>query len=400
LATLESTEICPLVTPVQSDIAQCPVVEVPHLHPQICAVQPHDDAALHLLPNSKRFPVCLAHGSALGLEINYNCNLAAGWGIAVMHNTKLHFAHKGLKLLRHIQLKYNRAGCLPDYTFGNAGFSGPAPRPTCRAPRQRRGANPRKVSYFIQVCRCICAQLPRWQGVAMSEPRVSPKTTRRSRRFDPAVFFEIEAKGRVIAKHRKNEIIFSQGQAADAVFYIKKGKVKVTVVSKQGKEAVIAILGTDEFVGEGCLTGQSKRLATASTMTECVTMRVAKSEIQRVLRDEPAFSQMFMSHLLLRNAQVEEDLLDQLFNSTEKRLARLLLLLANFGKEGRPEPLIAKISQETLAEMIGTTRSRVSHFMNKFRQSGFIDYNGHLEVHSSLLSVVLADQPRTVKLPS
>jgi CRP/FNR family transcriptional regulator, cyclic AMP receptor protein len=234
----------------------------------------------------------------------------------------------------------------------------------------------------------------------MSEPRISLKTKRRIRRFDPAVFFEIEAKGRIIAKHRKNEIIFSQGEAADAVFYIKKGKVKVTVVSKQGKEAVIAILGTDEFVGEGCLTGQSKRLSTASSMTECVTMRVAKSEIQRALRDEPAFSQMFMSHLLLRNARVEEDLLDQLFNSTEKRLARLLLLLANFGKEGRPEPLIAKISQETLAEMVGTTRSRVSHFMNKFRQSGFIDYNGHLEVHSSLLSVVLADQPRTVKLPS
>jgi CRP/FNR family transcriptional regulator, cyclic AMP receptor protein len=234
----------------------------------------------------------------------------------------------------------------------------------------------------------------------MSEPRISPKTTRSSRRFDPAVFFETAAKGRIIAKHRKNEIIFSQGDAADAVFYIKKGKVKVTVVSKQGKEAVIAILGTDEFVGEGCLTGQPKRLATASTMTECVTMRVAKSEIQRVLRNEPAFSQMFMSHILVRNARVEEDLLDQLFNSTEKRLARLLLLLANFGKEGRPEPVIAKISQETLAEMIGTTRSRVSHFMNKFRQSGFIDYNGHLEVHSSLLSIVLADQPRTVKMPS
>ena len=145
----------------------------------------------------------------------------------------------------------------------------------------------------------------------------------------------------------------------------------------------------DEFLGEGCLIGQPKRLATATAMTECVVMRVEKAEILRVLQDEPAFSQMFISHILARNARVEEDLVDQLFNSTEKRLARLLLLLANFGKEGRPEPIVAKISQETLAEMIGTTRSRVSHFMNKFRQLGFIEYNGHLEVHSSLLSVVL-----------
>src|SRR6202453_4363011 len=217
--------------------------------------------------------------------------------------------------------------------------------------------------------------------------------------FDPAHFFETSAKGRSISTHRKNEIIFSQGDAADAVFYIKKGKVKVTVVSKQGKEAVVAILGTDEFVGEGCLIGQPKRLATASAMSECVTMRVNKTEIQRLLRNEPTFSEMFVSHVLARTARVEEDLVDQLFNSTEKRLARLLLLLANFGKEGRPEPLMAKITQETLAEMIGTTRSRVSHFMNKFREAGFINYNGHLEVHSSLLSVVLAEQPRTVRTP-
>jgi CRP/FNR family transcriptional regulator, cyclic AMP receptor protein len=223
------------------------------------------------------------------------------------------------------------------------------------------------------------------------------KTTKRTRQFDPAVFLATAAEGRTMSTHRDKEIIFTQGGDADAVFYIRKGKIKVTVVSKQGKEAVVAILGIDEFVGEGCLSGQPKRLATASTLTECVTMRVTKKEIQRVLRSEPAFSQMFMSHMLARNIRVEEDLLDQLFNSTEKRLARLLLLLANFGKEGRPEPLIAKISQETLAEMIGATRSRVSHFMNKFRQSGFIDYNGRVEVHSSLLSVVLAEQPRTVK---
>jgi CRP-like cAMP-binding protein len=155
-------------------------------------------------------------------------------------------------------------------------------------------------------------------------------------------------------------------------------------------------LGPDEFVGEGCLIGQLKRLATASAMTECEIMRVEKTEIQRVLHDEPTFSQMFVSHVLARNARVEEDLVDQLFNSTEKRLARLLLMLANFGKEGKTEPILAKISQETLAEMIGTTRSRVSHFMNKFRQLGFIDYNGHLEIHNSLVGVLLADQPRTV----
>ena len=233
----------------------------------------------------------------------------------------------------------------------------------------------------------------------MSERSIIPKTAKGGRRFDPALFFDTAAKGRTIAKHRKSEIIFSQGDDANAVFYIKKGKVKVTVISKQGKEAVVAILGIDEFVGEGCLIGQPKRLATASAMSECVTMRVDKREIQRLLRDEPTFSQMFVSHVLARTARVEEDLVDQLFNSTEKRLARLLLLLANFGKEGRPEPLMAKITQETLAEMIGTTRSRVSHFMNKFRDAGFIDYNGHLEVHSSLLSVVLAEQPRTVKSP-
>jgi CRP/FNR family transcriptional regulator, cyclic AMP receptor protein len=225
--------------------------------------------------------------------------------------------------------------------------------------------------------------------------RVSPGDGR----FDPGVFLETTALGRFVSTHSKRQVIFTQGDAADSVFYIKKGKVKVTVVSSQGKEAVVAILGTDEFLGEGRLIGQPKRLATATAMTDCVTMRVDKSEILRVLQDEPAFSQMFISHILARNARVEEDLVDQLFNSTEKRLARVLLLLANFGKEGRPEPINAKISQETLAEMIGTTRSRVSHFMNKFRQLGFIAYNGHLEVHSSLLSVVLNEPPNTVTPP-
>jgi CRP/FNR family transcriptional regulator, cyclic AMP receptor protein len=217
--------------------------------------------------------------------------------------------------------------------------------------------------------------------------------------FDPATFLETNASGRIISTYSRKDVIFSQGDDADSIFYIRKGKVKVAVLSSQGKEAVVALLGPDEFVGEGCLIGQPKRLATASAMTDCEMMRVDKTEIQRVLHDEPAFSQMFISHVLMRNARIEEDLVDQLFNSTEKRLARLLLLLANFGKEGRPEPILAKISQETLAEMIGTTRSRVSHFMNKFRELGFIDYNGHVEVHNSLLGVLLADQSRSVGPP-
>jgi CRP/FNR family transcriptional regulator, cyclic AMP receptor protein len=215
-----------------------------------------------------------------------------------------------------------------------------------------------------------------------------------ARRFDPATFLATTAKGRAVSTHRKGKILFAQGEAADAVFYLKKGKVKVTVLSKQGKEAVVALLSADEFFGEGCLIGQPRRLATATAMTDCVTMRVETMEMQRALDRQPSFSRMFVSHILTRGARVEEDLVDQLFNSTEKRLARLLLLLANFGNEGRPEPVVAKISQEILADMIGTTRSRVSHFMNKFRKAGFISYNGHLEVHSSLLGVVLSDPAR------
>jgi len=226
-------------------------------------------------------------------------------------------------------------------------------------------------------------------------------TSKDRQSFSPKSFLAETNGGRHIVEYGKDQIVFSQGESADAVFYIQKGKVKVTVISEQGKEAIVALQGPDEFLGEGCLNGQRKRLATATAMTECAIMRVDRTEMLRVLRDEPAFSEMFISHILARNARVEEDLVDQLFNSTEKRLARLLLLLlANFGKEGRPEPVVAKISQETLAEMIGTTRSRVSHFMNKFRQLGFIEYNGHLEVHSSLLSVVLSEQSRSVNLPA
>ena len=212
--------------------------------------------------------------------------------------------------------------------------------------------------------------------------------------FNPKSFLAHVGEGRSIARYGKDQIVFSQGDPADAVFYIQKGKVKVTVVSEQGKEAVVAILGTNEFFGEGCLAGQAQRIATVATMTESVVVRLEKAAIVRVIHQQPAFSEMFIAHLLSRTIRVEADLVDQLFNSSEKRLARLLLLLANFGKEGKPEPVIAKIGQETLAEMIGTTRSRVSFFMNKFRKLGFIDYNGRIEVHSSLLNVVLHDQPQ------
>jgi CRP/FNR family cyclic AMP-dependent transcriptional regulator len=216
---------------------------------------------------------------------------------------------------------------------------------------------------------------------------------KRKRSFNVATFLATVDGGRTLSTYRKNQTVFSQGDPADSVFYIQEGKVKVCVVSERGKEAVVAIHGKKEFFGEGCLSGQPRRLATVAAMTECVIMRLDKAAIVRVLHDEPQFSEMFMAYLLARNARVEEDLVDQLFNSSEKRLARLLLLMANFGKEGRPEPVIAKISQETLAEMIGTTRSRVSAFMNKFRKLGFIEYNGHLEVHNSLLSMVLHETP-------
>jgi CRP/FNR family cyclic AMP-dependent transcriptional regulator len=209
--------------------------------------------------------------------------------------------------------------------------------------------------------------------------------------FDPKLFLASVGEGRRIGKFRPEEVIFAQGDPADAVFYIHKGRVKITTVSTHGKEAVVAILSAGDFFGEGCLAGQPLRIATVAAMGDCSITRLEKSTLIRILHDEPAFSELFMSYLLARNTRIEADLIDQLFNSSEKRLARLLLLLAHFGKEGGPQPVIAKIKQQTLAEMIGTTRSRVSFFMNKFRKLGFIEYNGRLEVHSSLLSVVLAD---------
>jgi len=199
--------------------------------------------------------------------------------------------------------------------------------------------------------------------------------------------------GGSVHTYKKNEVIFSQGDRCDCVFYIHHGDCKVSVISERGKEAVVALHGKGDFFGEGCLTGQPLRLATATAMNDVEVMRFENAAIQRVLHEEPEFAELFISHLLSRNARVEADLVDQLFNSSEKRLARMLLLMANFGKEGKPETVIAKISQETLAEMIGTTRSRVSSFMNKFRKLGFIEYNGDLKVHNSLLNVILHDAP-------
>jgi len=209
--------------------------------------------------------------------------------------------------------------------------------------------------------------------------------------FNPKTFLTQVGSGKTILQVRKKQIVFSQGDAADAVFYLQEGRVKLTVVSPQGKEAVVAILEGGDFLGEPCLAGELVRMATATALDTSTLVRIDKTAMIRVLHNEPTFSELFMSHLLARNVRIQEDLVDQLFNSAEKRLARILLLLAHFGKEGKPEPVIAKVSQETLAEMIGTTRSRVSFFMNKFRKLGFLEYNGGLHVHSSLLSIVLHD---------
>jgi CRP-like cAMP-binding protein len=209
--------------------------------------------------------------------------------------------------------------------------------------------------------------------------------------FDPQLFLSKVGKGKSTLQSPKKHTIFSQGDAAEAVFYIQAGKVKLTVVSQQGKEAVVAILERAAFFGESCLAGQAIRTSTATAMEDSSIVRIDKEAMISVLHEEPTFAELFMAYLLAHTIRIEEDLVDHLFNSSEKRLARVLLLLARFGKEGKPETVIAKISQETLAEMIGTTRSRVSFFMNKFRKLGFIEYNGELHVHSSLLNVILHD---------
>jgi CRP-like cAMP-binding protein len=214
-----------------------------------------------------------------------------------------------------------------------------------------------------------------------------------AKEFDAVDFLAKAGLGKALVEEAKGESIFSQGNTADAVFYIQKGRVKVSVVSKQGKEAVVALLGPGEFVGEECIaSGHPTRLTTATALTDCSLLKIAKKEMTRVLREEHTLSDVFVAFLLARNAHIQADLIDQLFNSSEKRLARVLLLLAQFGKEGtRPEIVVPKLSQETLAEMIGTTRSRVSFFMNRFRKMGFIEYNGEMRIHSSLLNVILHD---------
>jgi CRP/FNR family transcriptional regulator, cyclic AMP receptor protein len=216
---------------------------------------------------------------------------------------------------------------------------------------------------------------------------------KKTRKFHPKTFFTAFDGGKTVKEYSKNKVVFAQDDRCDAVYYLEKGKVKLTVLSEQGKEAVVALLDEGDFFGEGCLAGQPVRMATVTTMTEAIIVRIEKAAMVRALRERPQFSEKFMAHLLARNVRVEADLVDQLFNSSEKRLARVLLLLANVGKEAKPEPVLAKISQATLAEMIGTTRPRVSFFMNKFRKLGLVSYNGDLEVHPSLLNVVLHERP-------
>jgi CRP/FNR family cyclic AMP-dependent transcriptional regulator len=212
-------------------------------------------------------------------------------------------------------------------------------------------------------------------------------------KFDPKAFLSTIDGGRRIAAFSKKQAIFAQGDLADSVFYIQNGKVKLTVLSSNGKEATIGILNEGDFFGEGCLAGQALRMCSATAVTDCTQMRIDKKSMKEVLHREHAFSDMFVAYLLARNIRYEEDLVDQLFNFSEKRLARILLLLAHFGKEGRPETVIPKMKQETLAEMIGTTRSRVSFFLNRFRKLGFIDYRAgdELQVHSTLINIVLHD---------
>jgi CRP/FNR family cyclic AMP-dependent transcriptional regulator len=212
--------------------------------------------------------------------------------------------------------------------------------------------------------------------------------------FEGQAFLAKLGMGKSILEFKKGQNLFVQGDRADTVFFLHKGRIKLTVLSDQGKEAVIGILGPGQFFGEACINGHKLRIATTTAMENCVVTAITKITMIAALRDEPQFSKMFMTYLLTRNSRIEEDLIDQLFNSSERRLARLLLLLANFGKDGSPQPISPSISQETLAEMIGTTRSRVNHFMNKFRKLGLIDYNGSIEVHNSLLDAVLHEKPQ------
>lgn len=212
--------------------------------------------------------------------------------------------------------------------------------------------------------------------------------------FDPHKFLEVVGTGKTVSKYRKGQIVFTQGDVADQIYYLQKGKIKAVVMSEQGKEAVVGLIEAGQFFGEGCMNGHQLRVATTTAIDACLITAITKSAMLTALHDEPKFSELFVAYLLTRNSRIEDDLIDQLFNSSEKRLARLLLLLANFGKEGSPTPINPNISQETLAEMIGTTRSRVSFFMNKFRKLGLISYDGKIEVHRSMLNAVLYERPQ------
>jgi CRP/FNR family transcriptional regulator, cyclic AMP receptor protein len=233
------------------------------------------------------------------------------------------------------------------------------------------------------------------KGNSVSKKRGAVLRKRGRASFEAKTFLANLGEGKTISKYQKDQIVFSQGDVADAAFYIQRGKIKLTVVSEQGKEAVVGLLVAGHFFGEGCLDSHPLRVTTATAIEECLITRITESAMIAALRRQPQFSELFMADLLGRNRRIEEDLIDQLFNSSEKRLARVLLLLANVGQETAPEPIIGKFSQQLLAEMIGTTRSRVNQFMNKFRKLGYIDYNGKIEIHSSLLNVVLYDKPST-----
>ena len=283
--------------------------------------------------------------------------------------------------------------------------AGTAPVALARLARELR--SPTRGS----LCRCLRnawsrGTLLRTATARMAKVDVPPRGTKpdmanntNQAAFDPKAFLAIVGEGKTILEFRKDQVVFAQGDVADTVFYIQKGRVKVVVISEQGKEAVVGIFGPGQFFGEGCMNGHSVRIATTTAMEDCLVTAITKAAMLAALHDQPKFSEMFMAYLLTRNSRIEEDLIDQLFNSSEKRLARLLLLLANFGKEGSPQPIIPNISQETLAEMIGTTRSRVSFFMNKFRKLGLISYNGKIEVNSSLLNAVLYDKPEIKREP-
>jgi CRP/FNR family cyclic AMP-dependent transcriptional regulator len=253
-----------------------------------------------------------------------------------------------------------------------------------RFPTQAR----RQVGSFISAL-----GTPYTRHAQLSELKEAPMGKLAKNAFDPKAFLAMVGTGKTISQFEKNQHVFQQGDVADSVFYLQEGRVKLTVVSEQGKEAVVGILEPGQFFGEGCLNGHPLRIATTTAMEESVITSITKAAMIATLRTEPKFSELFMAYLLTRNSRIEEDLIDQLFNSSEKRLARLLLLLGHFGEEGRPWPILLNISQETLAEMIGTTRSRVSAFMNKFRKLGLISYNGKIEVHNSLLNAVLHEKP-------